>query len=428
MKKLYALISCFVVVSTLLTACNANSAGEMAESKLAREKNPGSTNADMQTLVDGNNTFALDLYQTLHSESGNLILSPYSISLALAMTYAGARGDTETQMANTLHFTQGQDATHSSFNALDLGLSNRGKNGVSKDQEPMKLNIANAVWAEKTFTFLDDFLNILAVNYGAGIHLADFKNQPNPERIAINNWVSEKTEDKINNLLPDGSIDADTRMVLVNAIYFKADWADQFDANSTYDATFHLLDGSEISTPTMNNVFHDIPYIKGDGYQAVELSYAGQTAAMDIILPDEGNFDTFEASFNKDAYNGIISEMQKTSSVSVGLPKFQFTKEFTLPDALKLMGMTDAFDRNIADFSGMTGKRDLYIGDVIHKAFVAVDEKGTEAAAATAVIMEATGAMMPEASFIADRPFIFVIRDTVTGQVLFIGRVLNPAS
>ncbi|MFN8413721.1 MAG: serpin family protein [Anaerolineales bacterium] len=426
MKKIYTLITCLVSISMMLSACTQATAGEMAQSKLAREKKPASTTSQLQTLVDGNNAFAWDMYQTLHSENGNLILSPYSISLALAMTYAGARGNTESQMADALHFTQGQILTHTTFNALDLGLSERAKSGIGNDQQPMRLNIANAVWAEKTLTFLDDFLNILAVNYGAGVHLADFKNSPDPERLAINSWVSNQTEKKINDLLPDGSITPDTRMVLVNAIYFKADWANQFDANSTYDATFHLLDGSEISTPTMNEVFHGIPYVKGNGYQAIELAYSGQSAAMDIILPDEGNFDTFEASFNQDVYHKVIQGLQESSSVSVSLPKFQFTKDFSLSNALQSLGMVDAFDSDNADFSGMTGKKDLYISNVIHKAFVAVDEKGTEAAAATAVIMEAAGAIMPEASFVADRPFIFVIRDTNSGQILFIGRILNP--
>jgi serpin B len=325
-----------------------------------------------------------------------------------------------------LHFTQAQEQTHSTFNQVDQTLESDPIN-LDKDQEPLKLNIANAVWAEQTFSFLPQFLDVIALNYGAGIHLADFRNNFDQERIGINDWVSKKTEDKINDLLPDGSLNADTRMVLVNAIYFKADWSSKFDANSTHDADFHLLDGSTVTTPTMNDHRFGIPYMQGNGYQAIQLTYAGETAAMDIVLPDEGNFAAFESSFNKDVYDEIISGMQPSTAISISLPKFEFTKDFSLSDALKNMGMADAFDRGAADFSGMTGKRDLFISDVIHKAFVAVDEEGTEAAAATAVIMETTGAMMPDASFVADRPFIFIIRDTVNGQVLFIGRVLNPA-
>jgi serpin B len=329
-------------------------------------------------------------------------------------------------MADVLHFTEGQETTHAMFNALDLKLESDPIN-LDKDQEPLRLKIANAVWAEKTYSFLPEFLDTLAVNYGAGVYLADFVNNFNNERLGINNWVSDKTEDKINDLLPDGSLNTDTRMVLVNAIYFKADWLSKFDANSTRDAPFYLLDGTEMMTPTMSDHMFGIPYVQGKGYQAIELTYAGQTAAMDIILPDEGNFETFEASFNKEVYDEVISGMQPSGGISVSLPKFKFTKDFGLSDVLSEMGMPEAFDRGMADFSGMTGKKDLFISAVIHKAFVAVDEKGTEAAAATAVIMEAAGAMMPDATFFADRPFIFLIRDTVSGQVLFIGRVLNPA-
>jgi serpin B len=212
---------------------------------------------------------------------------------------------------------------------------------------------------------------------------------------------------------------------LVNAIYFKADWLAQFDANSTGDAPFYLTDGTEVSVKMMNKSMDGVPYIQGTGYQAVELAYAGQTAAMDIIVPDAGNFETFDSALNQDKLTEILNGMQP-ASVSLGLPKFEFTKDFGLSDALKELGMPDAFDGNLADFSGMTGTQDLYIGNVIHKAFVTVDEKGTEAAAATAVIMEARSALKLGVNLQIDRPFIFIIRDTVNGQILFIGRVMNP--
>ncbi len=416
-KILYLLLA----VSMLASACGNSTA--MAESSKSREMNPNIPGADLSTLVDGNNTFALDIYRSLRSENGNLILSPFSMSLALAMTYAGARGETESQMADVLHFTQPQATLHPAFNALDLALEKKPLT-LDKDQEPMTLNLANSVWAEQTFPFQQDFLDTIALNYGAGVRLVDFKNQFEPARKDINNWVEDETKNKIKDLLPAGSLNADTRMVLVNAIYFKADWLNQFDANSTYDAKFNLLDGSQSDVKMMSN--HDfIPYYAGDGFQAVELSYAGETAAMDIILPDEGNFESFESSFNKEVYDAMISGFQP-KSVSLGLPKFSFTKDFSLSDTLKGMGMPDAFDGNAADFSGMTGKKDLFVSNVIHKAFVAVDEKGTEAAAATAVTMELAGAAMPDVVFTADRPFIFIIRDTVNGQILFMGRVLNP--
>ena len=225
-----------IMLSLILAACSPSASLSMAQSNKRRETKPTVAEGDVTNLVDGNNAFALDIYNSLRSENGNLILSPYSISLALAMTYAGARGETESQMAQTLHFVP-QDQLHPSFNALDLALEKDPIN-LNKDQEPMKLNIANAVWAEQTFPFQQDFLDTIALNYGAGVHLADFINQAEPARKAINNWVSDQTKDKINDLLPKDSVGPDTRMVLVNAIYFKADWLNQFDANSTGNAPF----------------------------------------------------------------------------------------------------------------------------------------------------------------------------------------------
>ncbi len=420
----FALFAALIVI--LVSSCSQPSASLVAHSDKQRATNPNVSQSEVQTLVDGNNAFALDMYQSLRSGDGNLILSPYSISLALAMIYAGARGETESQMASVLHFDQGQAATHTAFNKLDLDLAQRGKSSADPNQQPMKLNIANAIWAEQSYHFIQDYLDTIAVNYGAGIQLADFVKQFEPTRKEINNWVSQQTEDKINDLLPDGSVGPDTRMVLVNAIYFKADWFNQFDPKATADAPFHLLDGSDVTAKMMNQELYGIPYMQGNGYQAVELAYAGDSAAMDIIVPDAGRFAEFESAFSVDAFNAMIQQMQP-AGVPLGLPKFTFTKDFSLSDALTGMGMPDAFHPDLADFSGMTGKKDLFISNVIHKAFVAVDEKGTEAAAATAVIMEATAARKLDVNLTIDRPFIFIIRDTATGQILFMGRVINPA-
>lgn len=421
MKKIQTYLAILITTATLLSACT-GSAGKTVSSNRAREKNPSVSDGEMAALVDGNNAFALDVYHALQSQDGNLILSPFSISLALAMTYAGARGETEAQMAQTLHFPA-QEQLHPAFNALDLALEAE-KLNLDKDQEPMQLNIANAVWAEQTFSFLPEYLDSIAVNYGAGIHQSDFINNYEPTRKEINNWVSDETKDKIKDLLPDGSLSSDTRMVLVNAIYFKADWLDQFDADDTIDVAFNLLDGSQVIVPMMGQMMY-IPYAAGDGYQAVELPYAGNSAAMDIIVPDAGRFEEVESALTSEKLDEILNSMEQ-NSVMLRMPKFEFESSFSLSDMLTNMGMPAAFDRNAADFSGMTGKQDLFIGDVIHKAFVAVDEEGTEAAAATAVIMELAGAAFSELSLVIDRPFIFVIRDLETGQILFVGRVVNP--
>jgi serpin B len=313
---------------------------------------------------------------------------------------------------------------HPAFNALDQNLTSHGK-PASEEATPLQLNIANAVWAEQTFPFLQEYLDVIALNYGAGIQLADFLNQHESVRKQINDWVSDQTEDRINDLLQEGIIKPSTKMVLVNAIYFKADWMVKFDPDATRDAPFHLLDGSETRAEMMSKTMYGLPYTSGDGFQAIELTYQGGTAAMDIIVPDEGNFAGFESTLDSANLSKILTDMQPTS-VHLSMPKFNFTGEFKLSDPLKEMGMTDAFDENRADFSGMTGGRDVFIDNVVHKAFVAVDEDGTEAAAATAVIMAPTSAGPIEAiTLIIDRPFIFLIRDIPSGQILFIGRVVE---
>ena len=418
MKRIFLF---FALISTLLAACGRGSAG-VAESSRAREKNPSVNQADIDSLVDGNNAFGLDLYQSLRDRDENLILSPFSISLALAMTYSGAKGETEAQMADVLNFPSQQE-THPAFNALDLALEDTGI-VLDKDQEPMQLDIANAVFAEQTFTFLPDFLDTLSVNYGAGIRLMDFVNNPNPSRKEINQWVSDETKDKINDLLPEDSITTDTKMVLVNAIYFKADWLSPFDANDTYDGTFKLLDGSEVTVPMMGQRM-SIPYFVGDGYAAAEIPYAGESAAMTLLVPDEGRFEEIESQLDGAMFDQMLSNLAP-ADVTLQMPKFEYESAFMLSDTLANMGMPHAFDSDLADFSGMTDQQALYIGNVIHKAFAAVDEEGTEAAAATAVIMEGATAMMPDNMLVIDRPFIYFIRDLESGQILFIGRVLNP--
>ncbi len=427
MQKSLKFFSIPILAAVLLSACSAAPVpfASLAKSTLTRDTNPNVPQTDLSTLVDGNNTFAINLYEALHSQDGNLVFSPYSISLALAMTYAGARNGTESQMAKAMQFNLPQDQLHPAFNTLDLALANEGK-AQGNNGQPMQLNIANAVWAEQTYSFQQAYLDLIAKNYGAGIQLADFIKNFDPVRLQINSWVSNQTKNKINDLLAPGSVNSSTRMVLVNAIYFKADWAVPFDANNTSDSTFNLLDGSQSQVKMMNNGELTLSYTKGDGYQAVELPYNGNTAAMDIIMPDRRKFQSFESALNAQKINDIFNSMQSTP-IALGLPKFTFTTNFSLSDQLKSLGMTDAFSDH-ADFSGMTGNRDLFISDVIHKAFVAVDEKGTEAAAATAVIMQAMSMPVQQrVHLVIDHPFIFIIRDLKSGQMLFVGRVLNPA-
>jgi serpin B len=384
--------------------------------------------SNLTDLVDGNSAFAFDLYQALREGNegdGNLFYSPHSISLALAMTYAGARGETERQMADVLHFTLSQDRLHPAFNSLDLELARRGEGAEGKDEDGFRLNIANALWGQDGYEFLPEFLDALAENYGAGLRLLDFASAPEESRVTINEWVSDQTEDKIRDLIPEGAIDPLTRLVLTNAIYFNAAWNHPFEESLTEDSSFDLLNGGEVSVPMMMQT-ESFGYAEGEGYQAVELLYAGRELSMVILLPKAGEFEAFERSLDADRVDAIVETLAHRE-VALTMPKFEFDSHFSLSKSLAAMGMQDAFN-DAADFSGMTGDRDLFISDVIHQAFVSVDEAGTEAAAATAVIMAELAMPEEPVEFTADHPFIFMIRDIETGAILFVGRVVDPSA
>jgi serpin B len=421
-KTLIKLIPIVLLGCITLAACGP--ASTEAKSDQARILEPDVPADMLDTLVNGNNSFALDLYQRLRSEDGNLFYSPYSISLALAMTYAGARGATEAQMAEVLHFDLPQDALHSAFNRLDLDLVQSGET-EDEENQPMQLNIANAVWGQQGHPFLPEYLDLLALNYGAGLNVADFATRAEQTRKEINNWVSDQTQERIPDLLAPGAVDSSTRMVLVNAIYFKADWEIQFYPQQTTKAPFYRLDGSESTVDMMSNILY-LPYWRGENYQAVELPYAGGTAVMDILLPDAGQFPAFEAALDWTAVDDILGSLQPVQ-LNLRLPKFSYSSAFELAPQMAGMGMPDAFCEGAADFSGMDNMQNLCISAVIHQAFVAVDEEGTEAAAATAVIMLESAILPPETEMTIDRPFFFLIRDLSSGQILFVGRVLNPA-
>ena len=389
-----------------------------------RATSPEVPAADVDVLVDGNTRFAVDLYQTLKSRNGNLFYSPYSISLALAMTYAGARSETAQQMAEALNFALSQEGLHPAFNSLDLALASRGQNVRIDQGTKFQLNVANSIWGQQGFEFLDEFLDRLAENYGAVMRLVDFVRAPEESRVLINRWVEEQTEDRIEDLIPAGVINDLTRLILTNAIYFNASWLEPFEAENTADGTFFRLDGSEATVPMMHQSLRTV-HAAGQDYQAVELHYVGGELSMIIILPDSGRFESFEAQLSAARLAEIIDGLSDTQ-VTLTLPEFEFESEFGLSDALKELGMPVAFTE-AADFSGMDGRQDLLIQDVRHKAFVSVDEKGTEAAAATAVVVGVTS-MPRSATMVVDAPFIFLIRDRVSGSVLFLGRVLDPSA
>ncbi|MFT3774579.1 MAG: serpin family protein [Minicystis sp.] len=397
--------------------------GCVATSDKQRIEAPNVDDETMQKVEKGNSAFAMDLYQAIRTDPGNLFYSPYSISAALAMTFAGARNQTEEQMAKVLHFDVSQDKLHPAFNALDLALQSRGENAKGQDGGVFRLNIANALWGQTGYPFLAPFLDTLSQNYGAGMHVVDFVGAPEPARKLINEWVADKTEDRIKDLLPDGSIDSTTRLVLTNAIYFNAAWATPFDSANTKLADFTKRDGTKIQVQTMSG-YQEAPYGEGDGWAAVEIPYDGHQLSMVLVLPSAGKIDDFEASLSGDKIAEITGKLTE-HGVSMTLPRFKIESQFSLADRLSKMGMTDAFTGD-ADFSGMTGDRKLSISAVIHKAFVDVNEAGTEAAAATAVIAGETSAPEP-AEIHLDRPYLFFIRDVATKTILFFGRVEDPA-
>jgi serpin B len=385
---------------------------------------PHVSGKEVSDLVRGSSRFAFDLFHELRTATRNVFFSPYSISQALAMTYAGARGDTETQMGEVLHFDPTGQEIHSVLNWLELELDERDQLPPPFEGEGVTLNLANAVWGQQGYGFLQDYLDTLAVNYGAGLRLVDFAGHPEGSRLAINDWVSDETKGRIEDLLPQSAIDSETRLVLTNAIDFKAPWLHPFDEGQTRDEPFTTLAGALVTVPVMHRA-GTFPYARFDLGQAVELAYNGAQIAMVLLVPDAGEFETFEGGLDVDRYEEIVTALQDRR-MDLGLPRFGFSCDVALPDALENLGMSEAFVPGSADFSGIDGGRTLFISGVHHQAFVAVNEAGTQAAAATAVVVAPTATPDPPIMVTIDRPFVLIIRDIPTGCLLFVGSVLNP--
>jgi len=389
----------------------------------AAQTSPTAT-ADQAAVVEGNNAFAIAIYNQLRSQDGNLFFSPESISTALAMTYAGARGDTASEMAKTLHFTLPPERLHPAMDAL-LNNLNAAHNGY-------QLRVADALWAQQDYVFRDDFLKLIKSDYGAGFNQVDFKGATEAARLTINQWTEQKTNNKIKDLLQPGVLDSLTKMVLTNAIYFKGDWRTPFSKAWTKDDDFHLSPARNVKAPLMH-LTEGFDYFDGGTFQALEIPYESGDLSMIVFLPREiGGLPALEESLTASHMKQWLDQLKWVPEVILTLPKFQMTRQFGLAGTLGAMGMPQAFDANAADFSGMTGKRELFISAVIHKAFIDVNEKGTEAAAATAVVMRGPTAVPPRFQlppppvFRADHPFIFLIRDNRSGGILFMGRVTDP--
>ncbi len=372
-----------------------------------------------ETVAAGNNQFALDLYSKYKSDDGNVFFSPYSIETALAMTYEGARGQTADEMQSVLHFPKDDQERRNGFAAIYEQINRKDKNYT--------LSTANALWAQKDYYFLPDYLDITGKYYDGNVTNLDFVRDAENSRLTINSWVENQTNDKITDLIPPGVIDASTRLVLTNAIYFKGTWVKQFDKDNTQEQDFRVSPSTTVKAQMMSLTGEDavFNYTETDQAQILELPYAGNDLSMLIFLPKGDDINSLEGSLsagNLAAWENSMSE----ENVNVYMPKYKFETKYYMTDTLKEMGMPTAFSGD-ADFSGMTGKKDLFISDVIHQAYIEVNEEGTEAAAATGVIMGATSVGPSQVkTFNADHPFIFLIQDKTTGAILFMGRVNDP--
>lgn len=376
----------------------------------------------VESASDANNLFALDIYNQIKQEEGNLFFSPYSIYAALAMTYAGARENTEKQMAGILHIPSDQKYIHSSLASLNKQLKEIEQKGV------LELSIANALWAQKGYTFLPKFIQLNAKYYEAAFEQLDFKTNTEVARKRINSWTEEHTRKKIKDLLPSGALNTVTRLVLTNAIYFKSNWESQFKEFLTSDEPFWTASSTSVQTPTMRQI-KEFNYTETDIAQILELPYKGNDLSMVILLPKERDgLSQMENSLALKNLTSLINGLSRRE-VDVSLPRFKMEWGLNIAETLDKMGMSDAFKYRLADFSGMDGSKELWISSVFHKAFVSVDEQGTEAAAATAVVMKfgaAPGMGKQPVIFRADHPFLFLIKENRTGTILFMGRVATP--
>lgn len=390
----------------------------------------GAVDDDVMTAATGLRAFAGQAYALLaEAKDGNIVYSPASIHLALAMTYSGARGDTAAEMREALHFDLDGDAFHEAMNTLDQVLASRNREeppGSDGMERKVLLQVANALWGQQGFEFEQGFLDTLAADYGAGMRLVDYVAATEEARQAINAWVAEQTNDRIPELIPDGVLSAMTRLVLTNAVYLDATWAAPFDGNDTWEAPFTRLDGSEVLVETMHKQLV-ARYAAGDSWQAIELPYLGEELAMLFLVPDPGTLADIEAGVADGLFDEVLDTLGP-ADVNLSLPKYEFQFKTSVAQLLRDLGMLLAFDPSLADFSGMTAADRLFISDVIHEAFIAVDEEGTEAAAATGVVMDLAAAPIAGIELQIDRPFLFSLYDRETGAVLFMGRVLDPAA
>ena len=408
----------------LLVACGSGTSSNTSnenivnlESNLARNTAPTSSENELLSLADNNNKFAFSIFDKLYNnEQGNVFFSPYSISEALAIVYAGTKGDTKTEIASVFNFNATNDyKLHESFNALDLHLKSEDENYI--------FNLSNAIWVQNNYHILDTYLDTIKVNYGADVRALDFVNKTEESTIAINEWVEEQTNKRIKDIIPVGGVNNSTPVVITNTVYFKGQWLNNFIKYYTKDDTFTAENGSSKQTPFMHQYGGNYKYLNESYYQAIELPYKGEKSSMLIVLPDENellntidNIESIYQNISTMNYQNIILKM----------PKFEFsTPAYDIKKYLKTLGMFTPFSQN-ADFSNMTSNPTLFIDSISHKAFIVVDEEGTEAAAATAVVDGNVSGVANQITFDINRPFIILIKDDMSGQILFMGLIKEP--
>jgi serpin B len=398
--------------------------------------------ADFDLAARATNEFGIDLQHRLATREENLCLSPYSIQNALAMTFAGADGETRAEMGRVLHFPTEGEAVHASFASLNLALVEMAKTTAtiaaeSKKRggpsEPITLTLANRLFAQTGYNFRDSFRQLIEKFYGAPFAVVDFKKFPEQERQRINDWAAEQTRNRIRDLIPGGGLNALTRLVLANAIYLKAPWQSDFSESATKPKPFHLKDGAVAEVPTMTKI-GSLGYSKGDGYVAVALPYTGGELQFLVLLPDEvSGLPVLETKLSAGMFAGCAK--METREIDLSLPKFKLEPPtIALSQQLRALGMKSAFDEppGSANFDGIAPRQAndyLAISEVFHKTFIAVDEKGTEAAAATAVSMKATTVRVEQPKPIEvkiDHPFFYAIQHVPSGACLFVGRIVDP--
>lgn len=403
---------------------DAVTAPDLVQADVERDLSPPAAAADLAALAAGNTAFAAEFYRELTAVSqNNLIFSPFSISLAFSMVYGGSAGETEVQMRDAFLYLP-QESHHTAFNALEQQLTGLGGGNGSQNGDPLQLTIANSVWGQEGLPFEEAYLTLLAAQYGSGVHSVDFATQSAEVAEMVNQWVAEQTNDKIDQLVAPDGLSPQTRLLLANAIYFNGSWETAFSPNATTEAPFTLLAGETVTVPMMSDDALRTSYMETDTYQAIQLPYVGNEAYMLIILPCADCFAQVEAMLSEPLLADTVAQME-TFDVTFQMPRFAIESNLNLIEQLKQMGLAAPFDGATADFSGIVADSDFAIGQAVHQATIEVDEEGTEAAAATAVMLTESG--MEPAEMLVNRPFIFTIMDRETASVLFMGRVLDPS-